>query len=1082
MSTLNRLAFTLVVAVAIWVSAERSAQASGIFWVGADVAGNGNWNTAANWNPTAVPGPGSTVFINKTGTFTINMDATGASVGSISLGGGPSIPTFIIDAGKDLTITGSLSVASTATVVVNGKLDFAGSSLMGPGSLTVAAGGAMDFSKLGAMTVDSLPLVNNGTLRWAAGAGDITVDNMTAMTNNGTFEIRNGASLVNGAMGPNSLTNNGTVRKMLSPSTATINVPFTNTATVDIQSGNLDVGDGTFSGTTTIALGSELVAASIFSLNGATFLGLGKLHFNGVGPFSVDADSSVSNLKLTAGGLGGIANLTITNQLDWIGGDMQDTGTLTIGALATATYSGSSSAIIDRAINNLGTFRCTTDGIIDMEGSASITNAAGALFEDTADVQRIIVEAGTCSFVNNGTYRKSAGSGISSFESGITVTNNGTFDIRSGTAFFSDLSNLSANELSGGTYLLKGILKLGFDVRQLSADVTLDGPGSMIEVFSSDALKLSRINSGGALRLKGGRSVTSDDQASDFTNSGVLEIGLLSTFEVPVMGPPAVRARSVSSRAVGLDFIQSSGTTVLLGGTLKTNGGLVRIEGGTLAGVGTIQSDTINAAQINLGSGPGKLDVSGAYTQTAAGTLKMRIGGTAVGSQYDQFSISGAATLNGTLDVTLINAFGPAVSDTFQLLTFASRSGTFSTINLAPVGDISFETAYSATDVTVTARARPTITGLNASKLSEFVNKPVAFAAVAVQPGTTPLTYTWDFGDGTPAGTGNPITHTYTLEGKFTVTLTVSDGQLSATASLQVDIAAPASGGSGIINITDGKPPVQNPLDGLTVRVVSSDGGVIEFEIDVNSLIREAFDINTDFDGFAGRIASRPGTRPVQKFTEPGIIVATSTATETTTGEKRGKARKQVPISNKEVGVTTTFTTVPTSTEIVLDSMKGKFEFNKAKPDVITFKGSVELPAGLDLSQEQTFSIGIANVIDTVTVNTKGVGTSTGLLSRIKKLKIKYPRVDKTTKLTTAGQKATIVITLSTEDMDLIGADTEGITAALRSDEAEMKEVPRSIQVAMVLGGQSYEGTAPVQFKLSKDLGTGQMNGRSSRP
>lgn len=43
------------------------------------------------------------------------------------------------------------------------------------------------------------------------------------------------------------------------------------------------------------------------------------------------------------------------------------------------------------------------------------------------------------------------------------------------------------------------------------------------------------------------------------------------------------------------------------------------------------------------------------------------------------------------------------------------------------------------------------------------------------------LTYAWDFGDGT-TGTGATANHTYTSEGSYHVTLTVSDGELSSTA------------------------------------------------------------------------------------------------------------------------------------------------------------------------------------------------------------------------------------------------------------------------------------------------------------
>jgi hypothetical protein len=47
------------------------------------------------------------------------------------------------------------------------------------------------------------------------------------------------------------------------------------------------------------------------------------------------------------------------------------------------------------------------------------------------------------------------------------------------------------------------------------------------------------------------------------------------------------------------------------------------------------------------------------------------------GSQFDQLVIDGNATLAGTLDVALRNAFTPSSGDTFRIVSFASRSGEF---------------------------------------------------------------------------------------------------------------------------------------------------------------------------------------------------------------------------------------------------------------------------------------------------------------------------------------------------------------------------------------------------------------------
>jgi PKD repeat protein len=57
-------------------------------------------------------------------------------------------------------------------------------------------------------------------------------------------------------------------------------------------------------------------------------------------------------------------------------------------------------------------------------------------------------------------------------------------------------------------------------------------------------------------------------------------------------------------------------------------------------------------------------------------------------------------------------------------------------------------------------------------------------------PDGDPITYSWDFGDGS-SGTGATPTHTYATGGVFTVTLTVNDGCTSSQCSTTADINAP---------------------------------------------------------------------------------------------------------------------------------------------------------------------------------------------------------------------------------------------------------------------------------------------------
>ncbi len=56
------------------------------------------------------------------------------------------------------------------------------------------------------------------------------------------------------------------------------------------------------------------------------------------------------------------------------------------------------------------------------------------------------------------------------------------------------------------------------------------------------------------------------------------------------------------------------------------------------------------------------------YTQQAGGTLQIEIGGLTAGTEYDQVNVSGLATLDGTLDIQLLDGFVPDEGDTFDIL------------------------------------------------------------------------------------------------------------------------------------------------------------------------------------------------------------------------------------------------------------------------------------------------------------------------------------------------------------------------------------------------------------------------------
>ena len=105
-------------------------------------------------------------------------------------------------------------------------------------------------------------------------------------------------------------------------------------------------------------------------------------------------------------------------------------------------------------------------------------------------------------------------------------------------------------------------------------------------------------------------------------------------------------------------------------------------SGESFTGTGTVQANLVNAGTVSPGSSPGTITVNGDYTQEASGTLSIELGGTIPGSEHDQLVVSGAVTLGGTLNVTLINEFSPKLGDSFTIMTYGSISGSFSSASL----------------------------------------------------------------------------------------------------------------------------------------------------------------------------------------------------------------------------------------------------------------------------------------------------------------------------------------------------------------------------------------------------------------
>jgi hypothetical protein len=228
------------------------------------------------------------------------------------------------------------------------------------------------------------------------------------------------------------------------------------------------------------------------------------------------------------------------------------------------------------------------------------------------------------------------------------------------------------------------------------------------------------------------------------------------------------------------NYTQTAGITRLNGGAITKTSGTMNIQSGTLEGTGALGASVNNSAgTLAPGASAGQLTETGSYTQGGSAAYTVEIGGLVAGTDYDQIAISGAASLNGTLGIALINGFTPSLGQTFQIMTFGSRSGDFSAMTGQLLGGgLMFQRNVGATSVVLEVVQQPTPTAT-----------PTATPTVTLTPTAT----------ATPTSTAT-ATQTTTRTATASATPTVTPTPLIGTCANPVGV--PAEGGvlSGTTN------------------------------------------------------------------------------------------------------------------------------------------------------------------------------------------------------------------------------------------------------------------------------------------
>jgi hypothetical protein len=210
------------------------------------------------------------------------------------------------------------------------------------------------------------------------------------------------------------------------------------------------------------------------------------------------------------------------------------------------------------------------------------------------------------------------------------------------------------------------------------------------------------INAGGTFTISGDASLTAQAGVNPMNiyNSGTIQktIGAplpsKTNFDGEIdnqsSGAPLLRASAGTLSA--FEIFQGAGTIQLSGGNLAVGNGGLNLGGGLLTGVGTITGNVDNGDPTGMewtGAGtvePGlngsgrQLNITGNFTQTGAGWLQIDVNGG--GANLGVLSISGTASLGGTLYINRNTAYTPTRGTSLTFLIFTGgRNGTdFNTV------------------------------------------------------------------------------------------------------------------------------------------------------------------------------------------------------------------------------------------------------------------------------------------------------------------------------------------------------------------------------------------------------------------
>jgi hypothetical protein len=590
------------------------------------------------------------------------------------------------------------------------------------GATTIASNGVLNVSGctqcgVGSSTRISGVLTNAGTLNWLS--GDWVSEGGTVVNLPGALFTIQCDNIYGNWGGLDNWINQGVIRKSAGTGTNVLyGVALNNSSLVDVQSGGLSFPLGfTSSGTFNVADG-----AAVPLQGGTYYLNPGNV-FTGEGFYGVPAGGYVTlygtitdtNFQMN-GQLYGANILTGTmNAYDGYFYGVTTIASNGVLNVSGCTQCGSSySTRIGGVLTNAGTINWLSGDWVSYSGT--VVNLADALVTIQCD-NGYWSWSGPDSWFNAGTIRKFASAGTNYLD-GMVLNNVGLVDVQTGGLSLTSLNNAGTfNVASGAAVLLQGgTLSGAFNVADGASVLLQSGTFNLNPGYAFNGEGSYGVPAGSSISLYGTISDTNFQMNGQLYGANILT-GTMNAYDGYFGGVTTIASNGVlnvsgctqcgssySTRIGGVltnagtinwlsgDWNSYSGTVVNLADALMTvqcdNGygnwsGLDSwFNAGTIrkfdsAGTNILDGMVLNnAGLVDVQSGA--LQLQNTYSQTGG---ELNFGLTGPG-EYGHIILAGNAPFTGTLGANLLGGYHPAVGNAFNVLTYASFSGSFTNLNL----------------------------------------------------------------------------------------------------------------------------------------------------------------------------------------------------------------------------------------------------------------------------------------------------------------------------------------------------------------------------------------------------------------